>query len=682
MKFNEGAWRSRQEYKLHSAKQIIEYAVTDDSIHLYALCGIIKPGTVCPHGVALKYTFTSPRENAIRVHINHFSGTVKKTPTFSLNEQTNVAHVEETDKLLILRSGNCRVEISKCGILEYSFYYKDNLLTRSGGTTYITDFEYEADHLADCNHRKFTREYMCETYMRERLELAVDEKIYGLGERFTPLVKNGQSIEIWNRDCGCTNNEQSYKNIPFHLSSRGYGVLVNTPALVDYEIGTESTGNTAFSVEGEELEYVLLGADSPLEALSEYTALIGRTPVPPAWSFGLWLSTSWAPEPTADEILEIIDKMKANEIPLSVFHFDARWMADFHDCNFQWHPRYGDAHEMLRKIHDRGVKVCCWINPYVSQVSRLFAEGAEKGYFIKKPDGSVYQTDDWMIGMAYVDFTNPDASKWYCDRLGEVIDMGVDAIKCDFGERIPTDVVYFDGSDPKKMHNYYSYLYQQAIYGLLQRKYGERDALIFARAATVGTQQFPITWGGDNEATYSSMAETIRGCLSLCQSGFGFSAHDISGFMGTATPDLYNRWVAFGMLSTHSRLHGNKTYRMPWCFDEQCCDVLRHFTRLKCSLMPYLFEQAVNVNLYGHPEMRAMSLEFPNDHNCQYLELQYMLGSRLLVAPIFNENGSVHFSFPRDVGQICKQVRYLRAKSIIQEPTIICIFPFSFVLTQ
>ena len=647
MKFNEGAWRARQGYKLHTAKQIIEYTYSADSIHLYVLCGIIKPGTVCSHGTALEYIFTSPRTNTIRVHINHFSGVVKKGPFFTLNEQTNIARVEETDIHLILYSGDSRVEINKAGILEYHFYYKDRLLTCNGGTTYITDFEYEAHRLADFNYRKLSRGYMCDTYLRERLKLSIDEKIYGLGERFLPLVRNGQSVDVWNRDCGCTNNEQGYKNIPFHLSSRGYGILVNTPQYVNYEIATESTQNTAFSVEGEELEYILLGADSPLGVMSEYTALTGRTPVPPAWSFGLWLSTSWVPEPTAGEILEIIDKMSTLGIPLSVFHFDARWMADFHDCNFQWHPRYGDAREMLRKIHDRGIKVCCWINPYVSQASRLFAEGAEKGYFIKKSDGSIYQTDDWMIGMAYVDFTNIEASKWYCERLEEILDMGVDAIKTDFGERIPTDVVYFDGSDPRRMHNYYPYLYNKTIYELLKQKYGERDACVFARSATVGTQQFPINWGGDNEATYSSMADTLRGCLSLCQSGFGFSAHDISGFMGTATPDLYNRWVAFGMLSTHSRLHGNKTLRMPWCFDEQCCDVLRHFTRLKCSLMPYIFEQAVNVNLYGYPEMRAMSLEFPDDPNCQHLELQYMLGSRLMIAPIFNKSGSVRFYVPK-----------------------------------
>ena len=333
--------------------------------------------------------------------------------------------------------------------------------------------------------------------------------------------------------------------------------------------------------------------------------------------------------------MDFVNGMADRDIPLSVFHFDARWMDDFNCCDFIWADRFGDAPEMLRKIHEKGVKVCCWINPYVAQQSRLFPEGAENGYFIKRQDGSVWQSDNWMAGMAVVDFTNPAACKWYADRLGEIIDMGVDCIKTDFGERIPTDVIYFDGSDPRKMHNYYPYLYNKTIFGMLEEKRGKGEAIVFSRSSTTGTQQFPVNWGGDNEATYISMAESLRGGLSFCQSGFGYWAHDISGFVGTATPDLYKRWTAFGMLSTHSRLHGMSSYRVPWCFDEEACEVLSFFTKLKCSLMPYLFAGAVNVNLAGEPLMRAMMLEFPEDQTCLMLDRQYMLGDSLLVAPIF-----------------------------------------------
>lgn len=648
MKFSDGLWASRPGYKLHTPKMLLEYQLTQGSIHAYALCHPIQEPEDYTGGVSLEYTFTAPREDMIQVRIRHFAGGLDRGPRFQLNTCPGAGRAQESESALILRSGRARLELDKEGPFAYRFYYDDRLLTGGGNgqSAYITDSDYEAHRVSDYNRRQMPRPYLDRAWLRERLDLGVGEIIYGLGEHFTPLAKNGQSLDIWNRDGG-SNTEQGYKCIPFHLSNRGYGVLVNTPDWVDYEIGTESVRHVQFLVEDETLEYILIGAEQPKDVLSKYTALTGRSPVPPAWSFGLWLSTSWITGYNADQIVQTIDQMAQWGIPLSVFHFDARWMADYHDCDFVWHSRYGDPRDMLRRIHQRGVKVCCWINPYVSQPSRLFQEGLEKGYFLKKPDGSVWQTDVWMTGMAVVDFTNPEASRWYTQRLGEVLDMGVDCIKTDFGERLPTDVVYYDGSDPRKMHNYYPYLYNQAIFGLLKEKFGDQEACVFSRSATVGTQQFPVNWGGDNEASYVSMAESLRGGLSFCQSGFGFWSHDISGFQGTATPDLYKRWCAFGLLSTHSRLHGMTSFRMPWCFDEESCRVLAHFTRLKCSLMPYLYQAAMDVHLQGQPMMRAMMLDFPQEPQCAYLDRQYMLGQHLLVAPIFSPDGQVQFYVPQ-----------------------------------
>lgn len=132
-----------------------------------------------------------------------------------------------------------------------------------------------------------------------------------------------------------------------------------------------------------------------------------------------------------------------------------------------------------------------------------------------------------------------------------------------------------------KMHNYYTQLYNKAVFEVLEENRGKSEAMLFARSATAGGQQFPVHWGGDCSANYDSMAESLRGGLSLGLSGFGFWSHDISGFERTAPPDIYKRWVAFGMLSSHSRLHGNESYRVPWLFDEESVDVLRYFTELR-----------------------------------------------------------------------------------------------------
>jgi len=335
-------------------------------------------------------------------------------------------------------------------------------------------------------------------------------------------------------------------------------------------------------------------------------------------------------------------------IPLRTFHFDCFWMKEFHWSDFVWDSRvFPDPKGMLKRIKAKGLNICVWINSYIGQESCLFMEGMEKGYFLKRPNGDVWQWDMWQPGMALVDFTNPDACKWFQDKLEVLLDMGIDCFKTDFGERIPTDAVYFDGSDPKKMHNYYTYLYNKCVYELLERKRGKGEAVLFARSATVGGQKFPVHWGGDCWSDYESMEESIRGGLSLMMSGFGFWAHDIGGFENTSTADVYKRWVAFGLLSSHSRLHGSTSYRVPWAYDDEAVDVVRFFTKLKARLMPYLYKTSVETSKSGIPTMRAMVLEFTEDKNCNYLDKQYMLGDNLLVAPVFNDESIAEYYLPK-----------------------------------
>ncbi|HAU84448.1 MAG TPA: alpha-xylosidase, partial [Lachnospiraceae bacterium] len=245
-----------------------------------------------------------------------------------------------------------------------------------------------------------------------------------------------------------------------------------------------------------------------------------------------------------------------------------------------------------------------------------------------------------------VDFTNPAACEWYAGKLEKLLDMGVDCFKTDFGERIPTDCVYYDGSDPVKMHNYYTYLYNKTVYDLIARKKGKEEAVLFARSATVGGQKFPVHWGGDCWSDYESMEESLRGGLSLTMSGFGYWSHDIGGFENTSTPDVYKRWCAFGLLSSHSRLHGSTSYRVPWAYDEEAVDVVRYFTKLKARLMPYLYRNAIETSKTGVPMMRSMVLEFTQDKNCAHLDKQYMFGDSLLVAPIFNEESIAEYYLP------------------------------------
>ncbi len=483
-------------------------------------------------------------------------------------------------------------------------------------------------------------------FVHEQLSLGVGECVYGLGERFTAFVKNGQVVEGTNKDGGTT-SEQAYKSVPFYLTNRGYGVLVNETGPVSFEVASEKVSRVQFSIPGERLEYFLIYGPTPKDIIRKLTALTGRPALPPAWSFGLWLSTSFTTNYDEATITRFIDGMKTRNLPLHVFHFDCFWMREFDWCNFEWDTRvFPDPECMLRRLHERGLKICVWINPYIGQRSRLFKEAAAQGFLLKKTNGDVWQTDLWQPGMGIVDFTNPAARTWFADHLRRLTAMGVDCFKTDFGERIPTDVVYHDGSDPVRMHNHYPILYNETVFRLLEEVRGEGDAVVFARSTHASGQRFPLHWGGDCWSTFESMAESLRGGLSLGLCGFGFWSHDIGGFEGTAPASVYKRWIAFGLLSSHSRLHGSSSYRVPWVYDDEACDVLRFFTQLKCRLMPYLWGLALDAHQAGTPVMRAMLLEFPNDPGCDALDRQYMLGDSLLVAPVFTEDGSVDYYLP------------------------------------
>ena len=633
MKFRFGAWLWENGVTPACVRRVFEHRIDGSTLHLSA---VDRAGTEAMdrcEGTVLQLRVTSPMPDVIRVQVWHHQPTQRGVTNFDLKYdlQAPGVRIEEQGDDLLYTSGNTCLRIRRRGDWSMRFEDADGKLITGGG--------WESLAYMDVAQRG--------PFMMQRLSLSVGECIYGMGERFGPLVKNGQSVQIWNEDGG-TISEIAYKNVPFYLSSRGYGLLVNSPAKVEFEVGTEQVSRIQFAVPGESLDYYLFHGPSPKGVLSKYTALSGRPAVPPAWSFGLWLSTSFTTRYNEQTVTDFIDGMAERGIPLSVFHFDCFWMKERHWCDFEWdRDAFPDPAGMLNRLKARGLKVCVWINPYISQLSGLFADGREHGFFLARPDGSLYQTDKWQPGMAIVDFTNPRAVDWYRSKLKALLEMGVDAFKTDFGERIPDDAVYFDGSDPKLMHNYYPYLYNKAVFDLLEEHHGKGEALLFARAATAGCQKFPIHWGGDCQATFESMAEDLRGGLSFCLSGAAFWSHDIGGFEGTADPACYKRWVAFGLLSTHSRLHGSQSYRVPWIFGDEAAEVMRHFTQLKNRLIPYLYSAAHDAAEHGWPVMRAMMLEYPGDPACRYLDRQYMLGDSLLVAPVFRADDVAEYYLPR-----------------------------------
>lgn len=631
MKFKQGHWVVRPDIDPLYAVETVRAEEVNDGLRLLIATQHIagRGDTLSP---VLGARVFSPAEGVIGVQIYHHRGSLVKEPHFELTGDGTMPEITIGHEYATVKNGAIIAKISlKPNDWGIEFAGENGRLTRDGFRM--------MGHMSDRTTGK--------KYMMQQLELDVGECVYGLGERFTAFVKNGQQADMWNGDGGsCT--DMAYKNVPFYMTNRGYGVFVDDTGDVSYEIASEQVERVQFSVEDERLTYYVIAGPKPKDVIRRYTALTGRAPVPPAWSFGLWLSTSFTTDYDEDTTRTFIQGMADRGIPLNVFHYDCFWMKGFNWCDFEWDKAmFPDPEGMLKRYHDRGLKICCWLNPYIAQASPLFDEGMENGYLIKKTDGSVWQSDLWQGGLGIVDFTNPAAREWYQEKIRRIMRMGVDCFKTDFGERIPVrGVKYFDGSDPRRMHNYYTYLYNEAVYSLIAEEKGADQAVVFARSGTAGSQKLPVHWGGDNFATYISMAETLRAGLSLASSGFGFWSHDISGFESTAPAHVYKRWCQFGLLSSHSRLHGSSSYRVPWLFDEEACAVLSKFTRLKCRLMPYIYQKAVEAHETGAPVMRPMFMEFPDDPGCDTLDRQYMLGDGILVAPVFREDGFVDYYLP------------------------------------
>lgn len=647
MKFTEGYWlRSERAHGLF-AMQAYSVEEIPGGMRIIAPTRKIEGRGDTLNLPVITVEFVARAADCISVRAWHYEGYDTHQPHFEKTEKTADAKVLVTDEEAVLDAGILKVRVNRKEF-GYSFEANGRVLTTCGlrnlgcmcwDRTVSTMFP-ENNYLTEAY----------DPYMLNELSLSVGECVYGLGERFTAFVKNGQVVDIWNEDGG-TASQIAYKNIPFYMTNRGYGVLVDSTDRVSFEVASEKVEYVGFSVPGEELSYYFFYGPEPKTILKNYTALTGRPALPPAWSFGLWLSTSFTTSYDEQTTSSFIKGMLDRGIPLSVFHFDCFWMKAFHWCDFEWDGDYfPDIRSTLNRYHEMGLKICVWINPYIAQGTAFFREGLENGYLLKRADGKgVWQTDNWQAGMGLVDFTNPDAVRWYTGKLRTILDCGVDCFKTDFGERIPVNVVYHDGSDPRAMHNFYPYLYNKAVFELLKEVKGEKEAVLFARSATVGGQQFPVHWGGDCSANYPSMAETLRGGLSFAMSGFSFWSHDISGFENTATPDLYKRWAAFGLLSTHSRLHGSGSYRVPWLFDDEASEVVAFFTKLKCRLMPYLYAKAIEAHEEGTPVMRPMVFEFTDDPGTAYLDKQYMLGDALLVAPVFCEDGCVDYYLPKGI---------------------------------
>ncbi|MBP2706625.1 alpha-xylosidase [Microbispora sp. RL4-1S] len=476
-----------------------------------------------------------------------------------------------------------------------------------------------------------------------------DESFGGFGESFTPVDKRGQRPLMWNFDAFGAESQRAYKNVPFYLSSRGYGLLVDSGAPVEFDMCQSTHSAVQIVVPDDLMDYYVLAGPAPADVLARFDGLTCRPELPPKWAFGAWISSGFFRD-SQERVLERARTIRERGIPCDVLHLDTYWQTDGHWSDMRWDAEsFPDPVGMLATLKEQGFRVCLWMNPYISHRSPVFAEATERGYFLKRPDGGVYVADCWhgsQPSCGIVDFTNPDATAWFQGLLRERLREGADLFKTDFAEGVPADAVASNGMSGTDLHNVYALLFNDAVSAVTREVNGH--GMVWARSSYLGGQRHAAQWSGDSDAVFPAMGSTIRGGLSHGLSGIPFWSHDAGGFCGTPTPDLFARWAQFGALSPLVRFHGT-TSREPWRFPPHAEQAAKAALRLRYRLMPYIYSAAVTAAETGAPMMRALCVDFPDDPVAWRADLQYMLGTDLLVAPVTSADGTQKVYLPSGV---------------------------------
>lgn len=627
----------------HYISRFSSYRIVDDRT--------VKFQAVTNHGEKINLQFDIVNEGIFRVRFDAFGhpiDTNKQTVMLAENKWKKCSlKINENKNELVLQTSKLLIKVSR-NPWQISVYDK---LRKEIFQESITDIFCMAPKFVVYPMGFYVDKKTGKRGVYESISVSPEEHFYGLGERFGPLDKKGQCIISWNMDtCETNSTDLSYKNIPFFMSTKGYGFFINSSYRISYEMGSSSFISYSFLVENSLMDYFFIYGPSQKEIINKYTQLTGRPSIPPKWSFGLWMSkNSYC---SRGEVEEVCRKLRAFKIPCDVIHLDLDWLRNnkkllFNACyDFDWDKKaFPHPEEMIQALKEKGFKVSLWENPFIYKKSKMYKEGKENGYFPIDEKGNVVYIDHPECRKRYtiVDFSNPEAVLWYQEKHRELLNIGIDVFKPDYGEFAPANAIYYNGLTGEEMHNIYPILYNRAIFEITKQFNG--TGIVWARSGYAGIQRYPGNWSGDSQCRFSDLACVLRAGLSYGLSGVPFWSHDIGGYRGKPSMRLYIRWAQFGLLSPLARCHGT-TPREPWEFGEEAVKIFRAYAKLRYRLISYLYSYAHIANQTGLPVMRAMVLEYPDDPNIHNHDLQYLLGRELLIAPIFDETDKRNVYLP------------------------------------
>ncbi|WP_049572632.1 glycoside hydrolase family 31 protein [Streptomyces sp. SBT349] len=498
----------------------------------------------------------------------------------------------------------------------------------------------------------------------ETIHLAPDAAVYGGGESYQGINLRGRHRRLRNtEETRAAGRDSAYLNVPLLWSDAGWGLFAHTGGAVMADLGATHSEAAMIEIGAETLDLFLLSGDAP-EILHRYQALTGQPRDLPEWAFGVWMSR--CSYYTADEVVRTVDELRDAGCPVDVVHVD-EWLEESVLSEASWSTgadRRRFPAGWTAPLRERGVRTSLWINPYVTRSSPLARELADRGFLVTDGEGEPVATADnprtWVI-----DFTNRGARAWWIDRVTRTLhEEGNAAFLADFGEEIPENAVFADGTLGYERRNSYGLIYQDAVNesGLAAR---EGDFLSVSRSGTAGSQRDPAHWAGDMPSTWGGMVSTLRAVMSMALSGVGVVTYDAGGYWTPESyraalaqretrepgvlptdvePELYGRWAQWAAFSPIMRFHGTGR-REPTAYPEPARGAAIAACRLRHLMRRYIASVATG----GLPLMRPMPLAYPGDRAARDADLQYLFGPDVLVAPVLEPGGCRRLYVPEGV---------------------------------
>lgn len=483
--------------------------------------------------------------------------------------------------------------------------------------------------------------------------LAPDEHVFGFGERMDFLDRRGKKVSLdVGRGLGKPHIigaynvlEANYAPVPFFMSTKGYGIFFHNSYKTTWDMGLSDNKSYSFEAAGGELDYYFIYGPKFPKILDGYTSITGKSPLLPKFALGLHVGTysggTWGHEEKTSENypVALVKKFRDLEIPIDILHLDSTWRIFGENggsgaTTFEWRETFDNTEQMFDSIYDMN------INMMGLHVRPRFDNGNKLRLLDKAREaGHVYPEDD--NPGEFVNFFDEESVDWWWENGAmNVVKEGAMFFKTDegsaFGRKAnESNKTGPQGKEIESLHNLFPLAYAKAAFTKFQ-EHNNMRGMNHTREGYAGIQRYPFIWAGDWPSEWQYFEPVIKGGLNIGISGVGYWSHNMGGFEHVADPELYIRWVQFGMMSPIAHLFGmeHPNYKEPWNYGEEAQKIFKQYDELRYSLIPYLYSNSYEMHKTGMPLMRALVLEYQDDPNVYEITDQYLLGGDLLICPV------------------------------------------------